>query len=145
MTPSSYMFKQLSWLSIPKRLMYNKAVFAYKALNNLTTAYISNLWRPISKTHSRSLRSTDYGLLSKPRSRSALFDRSFSHSKNLWNALPQNIRTASSLNEFYVLCTSVYMCFVVTCWERADLLALVCGVFCEFVTFPLVSWVRCGT
>ena len=38
------------------------------------------------------------------------------------------------------LCVSVYMCFVVTCWERADLLALVCGV-----TFPLVSWVRCGT
>ena len=37
------------------------------------------------------------------------------------------------------------MCFVVTCWERADLLALICGVFCEFVTFPLVSWVRCGT
>ena len=33
----------------------------------------------------------------------------------------------------------------VTCWERADHLALVCGVFCEFVTFPLVSWVRCGT
>ena len=26
------------------------------------------------------------------------------------------------------LCVSVYMCFVVTCWERADLLALVCGV-----------------
>ena len=45
----------------------------------------------------------------------------------------------------YVLCASVYMCFVVTCWERADLLALVCAVFCEFVTFPLVSWVRCGT
>ena len=22
------------------------------------------------------------------------------------------------------------MCFLVTCWERADLLALVCGVFC---------------
>ena len=45
----------------------------------------------------------------------------------------------------YVLCASVYMCFVVTFWERADLLALVCGVFCEFVTFPLVSLVRCGT
>ena len=43
------------------------------------------------------------------------------------------------------LCASVYMCFVVTCWERADLLALVCGVCCEFVTFPLVSWFRCGT
>ena len=43
------------------------------------------------------------------------------------------------------LCASVYMCFVVTCWERADLLALICGVCCEFVTFPLVSWVKCGT
>ena len=37
------------------------------------------------------------------------------------------------------LCASVYMCFVATCWERADLLALVCGVYYEFVTFPLVS------
>ena len=26
------------------------------------------------------------------------------------------------------LCASVYMCFVVHCWERADHLALVCGV-----------------
>ena len=26
------------------------------------------------------------------------------------------------------LCASAYMCLVVTCWERADLLALVCGV-----------------
>ena len=43
------------------------------------------------------------------------------------------------------LYASVYMCFVVTCWEMADLLALVCGVCCEFVTFPMVSWVRCGT
>ena len=39
----------------------------------------------------------------------------------------------------YVLCASVYMCFVVTCWERADLLALVCGVFCEFVTISMLS------
>ena len=43
------------------------------------------------------------------------------------------------------LCASVYMYFVVTCWERADLLVLVCGVYCESVTFPLVSWVCSGT
>ena len=42
------------------------------------------------------------------------------------------------------LCASVYMCLVVTCWESADLLTLVCGV-CEFVTFPLISWVGCDT
>ena len=26
------------------------------------------------------------------------------------------------------LCASVYMCLVVTCWERTDLVALFCGV-----------------
>ena len=44
------------------------------------------------------------------------------------------------------LCVRLFICAL---WSpadlRADLLALVCGVYCEFVTFPLVSWVRCGT
>ena len=31
---------------------------------------------------------------------------------------------------------SGHCCLVVTCWERADLLALVCDVYCGFVTFP---------
>ena len=34
------------------------------------------------------------------------------------------------------LCASVYMCFVVTCWERADLLTLVCGVALRVFHFP---------
>ena len=38
------------------------------------------------------------------------------------------------------LCASVYMCLVVTCLERVDLLALVCGVYCEFVTFLGQVW-----
>ena len=35
------------------------------------------------------------------------------------------------------LCASVYMCFVVTGWERADLLALVCGVQLCVCHFPI--------
>ena len=35
------------------------------------------------------------------------------------------------------LCTSVYMYIVVTCWERADLLALVCGVLLLVCHFPI--------
>ena len=31
---------------------------------------------------------------------------------------------------------SVHCCLVVTCWERADLLALLCDVYLCFVTFP---------
>ena len=32
---------------------------------------------------------------------------------------------------------SVYCCLVVTCWERADLLALVCDVWLCFCPFPM--------
>ena len=32
---------------------------------------------------------------------------------------------------------SVYMCLVVTCWERVDLLALVCGVLLRVCHFPI--------
>ena len=35
------------------------------------------------------------------------------------------------------LCASVYMCFAVTCWERADLFALVCGVLLCVFHFPI--------
>ena len=47
----------------------------------------------------------------------------------------------------YAFVCVCYWCLVVTCWRRVDLLALVCDVVmscCEVVTFPLVSWVRCG-
>ena len=41
---------------------------------------------------------------------------------------------------------SVHCCLVVTCWERADLLALVVGdVYCILSLSHVVSWVRCGT
>ena len=40
---------------------------------------------------------------------------------------------------------SVHCCLVVTCWERAALLALVGDVYCYFVTFLCGILVRCGT
>ena len=35
----------------------NKAVLTYKALNNLASAYISGLLKPVSETHTRSFKS----------------------------------------------------------------------------------------
>ena len=40
---------------------------------------------------------------------------------------------------------SVHCCLVVTCWERADLLALVGDVYCILLLFHVVSWFGCGT
>ena len=30
----------------------------------------------------------------------------------------------------------LHCCLVVTCWKRADLLAFVCDVYFDFITFP---------
>ena len=54
---------------------------------------------------------------------------------------------------FYIFCLvlakalylSVYMCLVVTRLERLTSLLSFVVSYCEFVTFPLVAWVRCGT
>ena len=52
---------------------------------------------------------------------------------------------------FFVSCVAhafapVHCCLVLTCWERADLLALVGDVFFVFLLLShVVSLVRCGT
>ena len=56
------MFEELGWQTILKRLMYNKAVLTFKALNNLTPSYVSNLLKPMSESHALSLRSSNNGL-----------------------------------------------------------------------------------
>ena len=44
-----------------------------------------------------------------------------------------------------LLCASVYMCFVITCGKGLTSWLSFVVSKCEFVTFQLVSWVRCGT
>ena len=40
---------------------------------------------------------------------------------------------------------SFHCCLVVTCWEMADLLALVGDVYCILLLSHVVSWVKFGT
>ena len=100
-TSSSIMFTELGWQPIYKRMKYNKAVFIYKALNGFTPEYITSLLRPVAETYDRRLRSSVNGTLAVPRSRTSLYDRSFSVSApRLWNSLPVSLRHSTSLNVF---------------------------------------------
>ena len=47
-TPSATMFQELGWMSVEGRIKCNKAVFKYKALNNMTPDYITKLLTPMS-------------------------------------------------------------------------------------------------
>ena len=55
-TPSATLFLELGWLYIPQRLTYNKAIFAYEALNRMTSLYITNLLTHLSlASHKRDI------------------------------------------------------------------------------------------
>ena len=91
-------------MSVNNRLKYNKAVFTYKAINGLTPSYISDLLKPIAKTCSRTLRSSETRSLTVPRSRTALCEGLFSRSApKLWNSLPDTVRMAPTLNAFKMI------------------------------------------
>ena len=108
-TPSPLMFKELRWLSVSDRLKYNKATMIYKALNNQTPEYISNLLKPMSEVHALNLRSSENGSLFVPRSHTTLYDGSFSCSApRLWNTLPPTVKNSGTLKGFK---QSLKLCF----------------------------------
>ena len=100
-TASAEMFNTLGWQTVTQRHNYNKAVLVYKALNDLTPSYISDLLTPVSQLHHRTLRSMTNGSLAVPRSKKAIYDGSFSSSApRLWNDLPETVKKSSSLKDF---------------------------------------------
>jgi len=93
----------LHWLPIHFRIHFKILLFTFKALNGLAPIYLSELLHPY--TPSRSLRSADQLLLTVPKARLKLRgDRAFSvAAPKLWNALPLDIRQATSLSHFKTL------------------------------------------
>ena len=109
-TPFSKMFNELGWSTIANRHNYNKAVLTFKALNDITPDSVSNLLKPTFETHNRNLRSATNGSLLVPRSRTSLFDRSFSATApKLRNSLPKEIITTFSLENFKQLAKTHFM------------------------------------
>ncbi len=83
--------QSLHWLPIKFRINYKILLLAYKALNYLAPAYLTNLLSRYNPT--RSLRSQNSGLLVVPRiAKSTKGGRTFSYlAPKLWNSLPDNI------------------------------------------------------
>ena len=90
-------------LPVQQRMQFKTLVLVYEALNDMAPTYLQDLIVPYAP--SRALRSTNQILLQIPRTRSDLV-RSRAFSSNgpiLWNALPLNIRAATSFDSFKAL------------------------------------------
>ncbi len=86
--------------SSPGNISYKILLLAYKALNDLSPAYLTNLLSRYNPT--RSLRSQNSGLLVVPRiAKSTKGGRTFSYlTPKFWNSLPDNVRGSDTLSLF---------------------------------------------
>ena len=94
------MLKQLHWLPVKARILYKIAVLCHKCIHNNAPLYVCDLVQLYEPP--RQLRSANNFLLRVPKKGSKkLAGRSFSHfAPSVWNALPQSLRTTSSLIAF---------------------------------------------
>ncbi len=92
--------QSLHWLPIKFRISYKILLLAYKALNDLVPAYLTNLLSHSNPT--RSLRLQNSGLLVVPRiAKSTKGGRTFSYlAPKLWNSLPDNVQGSDTLSLF---------------------------------------------
>ena len=99
-TPSADLFKQLRWMTIYERIDYKKSVFMFKSINGGSPQYLSSKFNNTNPAQ-RQLRSHANQLLYLPQPRLEIFRRGISYAgPKLCNALPLEIRTASSLSSF---------------------------------------------
>lgn len=95
----SPILRKLHWLPVRKRIDFKLLLLTWKALNNAGPEYIGDMLEPYIP--SRTLRSSTNLDLVVPRSRRSQGDRAFSiAAPRLWNTLPLDIRTATSVNIF---------------------------------------------
>lgn len=90
----------LHWLPVKQRIEYKILLTVHKAVNDTGPKYLKELLRPYRP--SRSLRSVDQHLLIEPRYRlrSAGFRCFEVAAPRLWNLLPVDMRTITTLNTF---------------------------------------------
>ena len=97
---STALLKSLHWLPVKARIDYKIAVICFKFFGSSLPSYLNDLLSVY--TPSRSLRSQGSKLLKVPRIKlKKCGERSFSHyAPVLWNSLPQNLRSAGSIEVF---------------------------------------------
>ena len=92
--------ESLHWLPVRFRIDFKVLLLVFKCLNGLGPSYLSDLLLPYQP--SRTLRSSGTGLLIIPKVRTKTHgEAAFSHyGPHLWNSLPENIRTAETVDIF---------------------------------------------
>jgi hypothetical protein len=91
--------KDLHWLPIANRIVFKVLVYVYRSMSGSSPSYINDLLVPYKPN--RNLRSRQKSLFIQPRTLTSWGQRSFfSAAPFLWNRLPDQVKSASSLSSF---------------------------------------------
>ena len=95
--------RSLHWLPVRYRIDYKILLITFKSLNGIAPTYLTDLMDRYQPC--RTLRSATRNLLYVPKARLATYgDRAFSvAAPRLWNSLPEDIRSATTLEAFKTL------------------------------------------
>ena len=92
----------LHWLPIKYRIEFKIALLVYKALNEMSPIYISELL-VLKPSGPYQLRSDKQQFLLVPRTKTKFGDRAFaSAGPKVWNSLPLTVRLSKNINTFKV-------------------------------------------
>ena len=99
-TQSRPLIAELGWQTIEELIDNECKIMVFKSLNDLAPYYLCNLFTKISACSSHNLQSTETDLR-LPKKKSANGQKCFSYrGAKIWNSLPSESKTASSLNGF---------------------------------------------
>ena len=102
--PSEPLFKELKWLSIDKRIEYQKSLLMYKCQNEIAPQYLQDLFK-FNSSDVYKLRSVTNSNLAIPKPKTEIFKKSFQYSGTLiWNSLPHAVKSCNSLTTFKTKC-----------------------------------------
>ena len=103
--------KDLHWLPVKYRIMFQLVVYTFKALHGSAPTYINQLIR-LKPQSNYSLRSNSKHLLLDPpnKTKKTTRDRAFfAAAPTMWNALPDELRALCSLKTFMAQLKTHYL------------------------------------
>ncbi len=88
-------------MTLEQRRAFHLAIMAFKYANNLAPTYLSIMFEPIELRHGMNTRAVSNRDMVVRQSRTRAGDRAFQHAgPAAWNALPADVRAATTIIEF---------------------------------------------
>ena len=92
--------KQLGWSSLSEMRSQQKAIMMYKIVNDLAPSYMADMFTSQYGSQVYSLRNSTFNF-EIPNARTEPYRNSFAFTRaKIWNELPEDFKTAPSLNAF---------------------------------------------